>query len=47
MTPVFAHVEPQSVVLGTNEWFFVGLATVIILAILGPRILREFKARGE
>ena len=47
MTPVFAHVESHPVVLGTNEWFFVALATVIILAILGPRILREFKSRGE
>lgn len=45
MIPVFAHVEAQVVELGRNEWFFVALATVIILAILGPRILREFKSR--
>jgi len=43
---VFAHVDAPVVHLGVAEWFFVGLATVIILGILGPRILREFQARG-
>ncbi len=39
---VFGHpIAP--VQLGTNEWLFVGLASVIILAILGRGILREIR----
>ena len=45
MSPIFAQVKPAPVNMGVNEWFFVALATVIIFAILGPRILREFKSR--
>jgi hypothetical protein len=47
VSPVFAHVEAPVLHLGPVEWFFVGLATVVILAILGPRIRREFKSRDE
>ncbi len=46
MSPVFAHVEAP-VHLGPPEWFFVGLATVIILAILGPRIRRELRSSDD
>jgi|ETNmetMinimDraft_25_1059894.scaffolds.fasta_scaffold199579_2 hypothetical protein len=40
---IFGH-PLAPVHLGRNEWLFVALATVIILAILGGRILRELRA---
>ena len=33
--------------LGLNEWGFVALASVIIFAILGRKIVRELKASVE
>lgn len=43
---VIAHSEP-AVLLGTNEWFFVALSTLIILSILGPRIVRELRSSDD
>jgi hypothetical protein len=41
---VIAHSEP-AVLLGTNEWFFVALSTVIILSILGPPAAADLEHR--
>ena len=37
------HVCTGYHVLGAHEWFYVGLATAIILAILGGKLLHEIR----
>ncbi len=43
MKTVVAHATPE-LTLGPNEWGFILLATVIIFAILGPRLWRDFRS---
>jgi len=42
MNVVLAHAAPP-VNLGMTEWGFVALASVIIFAILGKKLWREFR----
>ncbi len=41
---IIAEVPAAPVVLGLNEWLAVALATAIIFGILGPKLLREWRA---
>lgn len=43
MNPLVAHGQ-LPVTLGGPEFFFIGLSTVIIFAILGPKLWADLKA---
>lgn len=43
MNTIVAHAQ-LPVELGTTEYFFVALSTVIIFAILGPKLWADLKA---